>query len=68
MTKKPFRKSSSTVSSSPESLIRIELAPGEDPTTIPRGTTRITGTLNLNRTDSEKFLYSIEKAKLAVAD
>jgi hypothetical protein len=50
------------------SLVRVELASGEDPTTIPRGTIRITGTLKLNRTDPEKFLYSIEKAKLAVAD
>jgi hypothetical protein len=41
---------------------------GEDPTTISRGTIKITGTLKLNRTDPEKCLYSIEKAKLAVAD
>lgn len=50
------------------SLVRIELVAGEDPTTIPRGTIKITGTLKLNRTDPEKFLYSIEKARLAVAD
>jgi hypothetical protein len=50
------------------SLVRVELAGGEDPATVPRGTIKITGTLKLNRTDPEKFLYSIEKAKLAVAD
>ena len=50
------------------SIVRIELAPGGDATTIPRGSIKLTGTLKLNRTDPERFLYSIEKAKLAVAD
>ncbi|MFO0935567.1 MAG: hypothetical protein U0798_03505 [Gemmataceae bacterium] len=50
------------------SIIRIELAPGRNALDLPRGTVKLTGTLKLNRTDPERFLYSIEKARLAIAD
>ena len=50
------------------SIVRVELTPGSDATTIPRGSIKLTGTLKLNRNDPERFLYTIENAKLASAD
>lgn len=49
-------------------IVRIELAAGGDATTIPRGAIKLTGKLKLNRNDPERFLYTVENAKLAVTD
>jgi hypothetical protein len=48
-------------------MIRVDLPPGET-TTARKGLLRVTGTLSLNETDPEGFLYSLRDAKLAPVD
>jgi len=49
------------------SLIVVEL-PGDETIDLRRGLIKVTGKLKLNATDPEKFLYTIEKAKVAEAE
>jgi hypothetical protein len=48
-------------------IVYVELPAGKT-TRLTRGLVKITGTLKLNASDPESFLYTIEKAKLTEAD
>ena len=48
-------------------IVLVELPAGKT-VTYTRGLVKVQGTLNLNATDPESFLYTISKAKAALAD
>jgi hypothetical protein len=49
------------------SIVYVELTTGKT-ANLTRGLVKITGTLKLNATDPENFLYTLSKAKVTEAD
>jgi hypothetical protein len=52
----------------PVSIVKVELAKAVDPAAIGKGFLKIRGTLSLNRTDPERFLFEIKNGELVPTD
>jgi hypothetical protein len=52
----------------PLAIVKVELARAVEPGQIGKGFVKITGTLTLNRTDPERFVFSVANAKFAGVD